>query len=98
DQRTSPGHGLAQDGHFYVLEVGDRGEVGIWRRDDDHWVDLLPWTSSEAVRQGNDTNTLEVWAIGQRLTLLVNGVQVASQVDAALATGGVGVFAGGDGN
>jgi LPXTG-site transpeptidase (sortase) family protein len=98
DQHTSPGDGVAQNGRYYVLEVGDRGQVGIWRRDEDQWVDLLSWTDSPAVRPGGEANTLQVWAVGQRLTLWVNGVQVASQPDAALAAGGVGVFAGGDGN
>ncbi len=98
DQHTSPGDGVAQGGQFYVLEVSDRGDVGVWRRDSDRWADLLTWTPSEAARQGTQANTLEVWAIGQRLTLFLNGVQVASQMDAALPTGGIGVFAGGDGN
>jgi LPXTG-site transpeptidase (sortase) family protein len=97
-QHTSAGDGVAQDGRFYVLEVGDRGEIGIWRRDDDHWTELLSWTLSPAVHQGSEANTLEVWATGQRLTLFVNGMQVASRTDTALPVGGVGVFAGGDGN
>jgi LPXTG-site transpeptidase (sortase) family protein len=98
DQHTSPGDGVAQGGRFYVLEVSDRGEIGIWRRDNDRWADLLSWTPSEAALQGTRANTLEVWAIGQRLTFFLNGVQVASQIDTALPTGGIGVFAGGDGN
>jgi LPXTG-site transpeptidase (sortase) family protein len=98
DQRPELGDGMRQDGRYYVLEVGDRGEVGIWRREDDKWVDLLPWTASAAVRPGQDVNEVEAWAIGDRLTLVVNGVEVASQVDATLASGHVGVFAGGDGN
>jgi LPXTG-site transpeptidase (sortase) family protein len=98
DQGSDLGDGMRQDGRYYVLEVGDRGEVGIWRRENDKWVDLLPWTASAAVRPGQDVNDLEAWAIGDRLTLFVNGVEVASQVDAALTSGHVGVFAGGDGN
>jgi LPXTG-site transpeptidase (sortase) family protein len=98
DQHTSEGDGISQAGRYYVLEVGDLGEIGIWRRDEDHWVDLLSWTHSDAVHQGNEANTLEVWALGQRFTLLVNGTQAASQGDAALSTGGVGVFVGGDNN
>src|SRR5712691_8840548 len=98
DQHTSAGDGVAQGGRYYVLEVDDRGQVGIWRRDEDHWVDLLPWTPSAAVHQGREANTLQVWAVGERLTLWVNVMQVASQVDAALSAGGVGVLAGGDGN
>src|SRR5919204_1550586 len=77
---------------------GDRGEVGIWRRDGDHWTDILPWTPSEAVHPGSDANELEAWASGDRLTLVINGVQVASKRDSALGAGGLGVFAGGDGN
>jgi LPXTG-site transpeptidase (sortase) family protein len=98
DQRPELADGMRQDGRYYVLEVGDRGEVGIWRREDDKWLDLLPWTASPAVRPGQEVNQLEAWAIGERLTLVVNGVEVASQVDAALTSGHVGVFAGGDGN
>ena len=37
-------------------------------------------------------------AFGDRLTLRVNGVQVASVSDPVLSSGGAGVFVGGDGN
>jgi LPXTG-site transpeptidase (sortase) family protein len=98
DQEPTARDGVRQTGRYYVLEVGDRGQIGVWRRDEDHWVELLPWTSSDVVHPGNEPNELEAWASGPRLTLLVNGVQVASRVDDALASGGVGVFVGGDGN
>ncbi len=99
DQSVEQRNGMEQRGRYYVLEVADRGEVGIWRRDGDRWADVVSWTPAVAVQQGLETNTLEVWAVGQRLTLLVNGVQVASQSDLALPSGGgVGVFVGGDGN
>ncbi len=78
--------------------MGDRGEVGIWRRENDGWVDLLPWTPSAAVRPGADPNQLEVLALGPQLTFWVNGTQVASRTDATLAEGAVGLFVGGDGN
>jgi LPXTG-site transpeptidase (sortase) family protein len=98
DQRPTGGDGVSQEGRYYVLEVGDRGEVGIWRRETDHWEDLLPWTASAAVHPGNDANDVEVWAIADRLSLLVNGVEVASQIDSNLERGRVGVFLGGDAN
>ena len=96
DQGPQPRDGLNQRGRYYVLEVGDRGEVGIWRREEDHWVELLPWTGSDAVRPGGEANELTVQAIGRQLTFLVNGIQVASAVDPVVAEGGVGVFVGGD--
>jgi hypothetical protein len=97
DQGPGPRDGVNQAGRYYVLEVGDRREVGIWRRAGDHWIDLKPWIHADAVRQ-DAANELEVRSVDERLTLIVNGVEVASVTDAALAEGALGIFAGGDGN
>jgi hypothetical protein len=98
DQQQGPRDGSSQDGRYYVLEVGDKGEVGIWRRDGDHWVDLLPWQRSDAVKTGTAPNQLSVRAIGDTLSLSVNGTEVATKTDSTLSNGQVGVFVGGDGN
>jgi hypothetical protein len=98
DQGPWPRDGVSQGGRYYVLEVGDRGEVGVWRREETRWVDLLPWTLSSAVRPGEAPNDLIARAVGRRLTFVVNGTEVASLEDAALGTGTVGVFVGGDHN
>jgi hypothetical protein len=89
---------LSQTGQFYVLEVSDRGEVGIWRRDGDEWIGLLSWTSSDAVRPGLEPNELAARAFGDRLTLVVNGITVRELTDGTLRGGNVGLFVGGDGN
>ena len=88
--------GIDQGGRFYVFEVDDQGEFGVWRRDLDHWVEMQPWTLSAAVRPGDAENVLTVRAFGPRLTFLVNGTRVFSRKDATLAQGAVGVYAGGD--
>src|SRR5919198_684464 len=98
DQGLAPLDGIDQGGRYYVFEVGDRGELGVWRRDGQRWIDLVPWTRSEAVRPGGAANDLTVQAIGEHLTFLVNGVQVVSLVDSAFAGGAVGIFVGGDQN
>jgi LPXTG-site transpeptidase (sortase) family protein len=98
DQGPTSREGVNQSGRYYVIEVGDRGQIGMWRREEDQWIELLPWTPSEAVHPGGESNELEVWAVGQRLALFVNGVQVASRLDGNLPTGGVGLFVGGDFN
>jgi hypothetical protein len=98
DQDPGRRDGINQGGRYYVLEVGDRGELGIWRREAEHWVELIPWTPSDAVRPGDAANELTVRAVGQRLTFLVNGTAVASQADPVLPEGGVGIFVGGDFN
>ena len=69
----------------------------LFRRTRRDWIDLQPWTHTDAVRQ-DTSNELEVRSVGERLTLIVNGLEVASVTDAALAEGAVGIFAGGDGN
>jgi hypothetical protein len=90
--------GQSQEGHYYVLEAGDRGEFGIWRRNQDHWIELIPWTPTNAVRSGTASNELTVVATGQRLIFFINGTQVANVADTTLPEGGVGVFVGGDAN
>jgi hypothetical protein len=98
DQASVPQNGTSQDGRYYVLEAGDKGDIGIWRRDGNTWADLVPWKHSDAVETGTATNELTARAIGSRLTLTVNGTQVASIADDQFTTGNAGVFAGGDGN
>jgi hypothetical protein len=98
DQGPPPRDGLNQGGRYYVLEVGDLGQVGIWRREEDRWDELVGWTASAAVRPGTAENTLLVRAAAEQLTLSVNGTQVATTTDTLLTRGGVGVFLGGDQN
>ena len=90
--------GFSQGVRFYVLEAGDRGEVGIWRREEDRWVDLLPWTPSGAARPGTAPNELRVDAIGPQLAFVVNDTRVVTLNDPVLERGTVGVFVGGDFN
>jgi hypothetical protein len=95
DARAGAGDGLDQNGQFIVAGIGDQGEVGIWRRDNDRWVDLLPWTASASVHPGGGPNELTVDLSGRHLRFDVNGVHVAS-IDAPLAEGRIGIFVGGD--
>jgi hypothetical protein len=98
DQGPPPRDGVSQQAHAYVFEAGDVGEFGVWRREGDHWVDLVPWTRSNAVRPGGSPNDLTVSANGARLTFTINGVRVAALEDDVLASGGIGIFVGGDYN
>ncbi len=95
DRRASAGDGVDQNGQFVVAAVGDRGEMGVWRRDKDRWLDLVPWSPSDAVHQGTEANELRVEVAGSQLQFDVNGVRVAS-MHSPLPTGRVGVFVGGD--
>jgi hypothetical protein len=90
--------GQSQDGRFYVFAAGDRGEFGIWRREGGQWIDLVPWTPSEAVSPGETKNDLSVRALGQQFRFAINGREVATVADSTLGQGSVGIFAGGDYN
>jgi hypothetical protein len=96
DAGEHAGDGVDQKGRYYVFEVGDRGEIGAWRRENDRWIDLLPWTRSDKVRPGLAANTLMVRTSGSRMTLFVNESEVVTFEDATMRDGAVGVFVGGD--
>ena len=54
--------GKSQNGSYLVVEVGDRGEVGIWQRDGARWIDVLTWRHADAVRTGEDPNLLVLYS------------------------------------
>lgn len=86
-----------QSGEYLVLELGDRGDIGVWQREQTRWIDIVPWTHSDAVHLDRDSNAMSVTTRGNALTLEVNGSVVADLSYARLpGMGGVGVFVGGD--
>jgi hypothetical protein len=98
DQQPGFRDGANQTGSYYVFEVSDRGEYGVWQRDGSRWIELLPWTTSEVVRSGGAENQLSVVALGESMTFLVNGTPVTTQTDTKLRSGGVGLYVAGDGD
>jgi hypothetical protein len=98
DQGPGPRDGANQSGSFVVFEVGDKGEVGVWRRDQDQWRDILGWTPSAAVRAAAGENLLVVRVADGRVSFSVNGADIPAQASAQPISGRVGVFLGGDAN
>ena len=97
DRSAGAGDGLDQSGEFLVAAVGDRGDFGVWRRDGQQWIDLVPRTMSTSVRQGGSPNELTVQVLAERLRFDVNGTRVAD-LAVRLQGGRVGIFVGGDEN
>ncbi len=98
DRGPGPRDGRNQSGRYYVAQVDDQGAVCIWRRDQDRWIELVPWTRCEAVQPGESANDLSFEVVGGRLSLMVNGRAAATTSDAILDRGGVGLFVAGNGN
>jgi hypothetical protein len=98
DQGATPDRdGRNQAGQYLVVEVDDRGDIGVWQRDQTRWIDILPWTHSDAVNVDRAPNALAVNTNGAKLRFDVNGAQVADLTyDRLPLTGGVGIFVGGD--
>ena len=98
DQAPPSTHdGRNQEGRFILLEVGDKGDVGIWQRDGTRWTDILPWTHAPAVNLENGWNELVVTTIGAEMRFDVNGARAADvSYNGIPARGGIGIFAGGD--
>jgi hypothetical protein len=89
--------GSSQTGQYLVLEVGDRGDVGVWRRNEARWIDVLPWTHSDTVHTDREPNTLVVTQRETALRFEVNGQLVADLTyDGFPPQGGAGIFVGGD--
>jgi hypothetical protein len=94
---SSERDGRNQTGEYLVLEVGDRGEIGIWQRDQTTWMDVLSWRRSEAVNHDRVPNVITVTQRGEALEFQVNS-QIVAQLtyDRLPMAGGVGIFVGGD--
>ena len=98
DAGPEPLDGANQTGRYLVFEVGDKGEVGLWRRDQDQWLQVIGWTPNAAVKSGNGENTLAVRVSGNALGFSVNQADVPVQPTGQAIAGRVGVFLGGDAN
>jgi hypothetical protein len=94
---TSERDGRNQAGKYMVLEVGDRGDVGIWQRNETRWIDVMPWTHSDLVHTDQGLNALVIMLRGNAVRFEVNGEAVADLTyDGIGPQGGVGLFVGGD--
>ncbi|MGB9301814.1 MAG: hypothetical protein WCD51_14660, partial [Anaerolineae bacterium] len=54
---------------------------------------LVNWTSSDAINQGNDTNSLRVVCDGSRLALYCNGELLGETTDSAFTQGDIALAA-----
>lgn len=83
-----------EDNHYYFA-VRQTGVYGLWKKVDGEWIELVPWTSSNAIKTGRGvTNRLAVLAEGPRITLLINEERLTEVVDSTFLRGRFGLAVG----
>jgi len=82
--------------NFYFAVISSDGFAGIVKAEAGEQTPISSEAlePASAVREGNTTNTIRFDCVGDSLTLLVNGTQVATATDAEWAAGDVGLLAG----
>jgi hypothetical protein len=81
------------DGDGYYLFVSGDGAYSIFKGVGGDVEMLVEWTASPVVRQGDTTNDIRAICNGRRLTLIVNGEELASTTDDDYSQGDIGVAA-----
>lgn len=83
------------DEHFYAFSISGDGYVRAAQYEARLWAVMgNDWTLSEAVNQGEMSNSLEVEARGAQYIFRVNGQEVLQVEDDALKKGEIGLYAG----
>jgi flagellar basal body rod protein FlgG len=78
----------ANNDAYHLLISGD-GFYSIQKSASSTYESLVEWTRSDAINQGNDTNSLRVVCDGTRLALYCNGELLGETTDSALTEGDV---------
>lgn len=79
------------DGYYFFIS-GD-GQYRIFRVEERQITDLVPWASTEAVRQGQADNIMTVVCHDSYLALYANGVLLAETYDTTFQQGNAGMAA-----
>lgn len=83
----------AEEGYLFGVSCDGRYSLRAW--DGTEFSELVDWTSSQAILSGaNQTNRLGVRAVGEKITLFVNGARLADVEDTSFDEGSFGVFIG----
>lgn len=82
--------------NFYFFLISSDGFYGIGKVEDgsQSLIDMEQMETTDAVRQGDATNSIQAECKGDQLTLTVNGDEVASVSDSTFSSGDVGLIAG----
>lgn len=80
--------------NFYHFVISDDGRYRIRKQLDDEWVDIVEWTFSSAINQGQAENTLMVACVGDEISAWVNDQELTTVWDDSFGDGFIGLTAG----
>ncbi|MDH4209035.1 MAG: hypothetical protein OEV76_09175, partial [Anaerolineae bacterium] len=84
---------VQDNGDAYHLLIGGDGYYSIQKSESGTFEELVAWTSSDAISQGNATNQLRVVCDGSRLALYCNGELLGEAMDSTWAEGDISLSA-----
>ncbi len=83
---------------FYSFQFARGGMFSVWKSVGGVHTPLQNWTYTDAIHQGDEWNTLRVFARGSSIYFTINGILVWTGTDASLTGGraGIGMYSGSD--
>jgi hypothetical protein len=78
---------------FYLFAISSDGFYSVQKYQAGEWQQLVKWTESTAIQQGEAVNRLRVTAQGDKMRLFVNGEPLGQVEDASFRSGSVGLIA-----
>lgn len=82
----------ANPGNYSLFLISGDGFYGFAKRENNQWAIPVKWTQSDALKQGNSTNTLRLAALGENLALYANGEKLADFLDSSPKSGDLGFW------
>jgi len=79
--------------NYYRFDVSGEGYFLLSKFYRGEWTTLIPWTPSPALNVGQATNKLMVEALGTRIRVFANDVELGQVTDDSLSHGNFGFFA-----
>jgi hypothetical protein len=78
---------------FYLFAISSDGFYAVEKYQADEWQELVKWTESDAIQQGEAVNRLRVTGQGAKMRFFVNGEPLTQVEDASFRSGSVGLLA-----
>jgi len=84
---------VQDDGSGYYLLISGDGGFAILKASEESYEALVDWTATDAVQQGNTSNSIRAVCDGSTITLYANGQRLATADDTTFSSGDIALTA-----